>query len=137
VFQALGYVETARGEVQAIVVDGAQVYLVKHGDTFADQYRAMSVDPAMVLAVRVPLGEGRGNSLSSRTGPVTLASNKVFGVLRLPPSGAADLGLLQDKGALGGSGLTDVGVNLFGSSGFAGFDLQSHRMMADNPNVSF
>jgi len=137
VFQALGYVETARGEVQAIVVDGAQVYLVKHGDTFADQYRAMSVDPAMVLAVRVPLGEGRGNSLSSRTGPVTLASNKVFGVLRLPPLGAADLGLLQDKGALGGSGLTDVGVNLFGSSGFAGFDLQSHRMMADNPNVSF
>jgi hypothetical protein len=137
VFQALGYVETAQGEVQAIVVDGAQVYLVRQGDTFADQYRAVSVDPAMVLAVRVPLGEGEGNSLSSRTGPVTLASNKVFGGLRLPPSGVADLGLLQDKGTLGGSGLTDVGVNLFGSSGFAGFDLQSHRMMADNPNVSF
>jgi hypothetical protein len=137
VFQALGYVENAKGGVQAIVVDGAQVYLVRQGDTFADQYRAVSVDPAMVLAVRAPPGEGGNNSLSNRTGPGTLASNKVFGVLRLPPSGVADLGLLQDKGALGGSGLTDVGVSLFGSSGFAGFDLQSHLMMADNPNVSF
>ena len=137
VFQALGYVETAKGEVQAIVVDGAQVYLVRQGDTFADQYRAVSVDPAMVLAVRAPPGEEGKNSLFSRTGPGTLASNKVFGVLRLPPSGVADVGLLQDKGALGGSGLTDVGVNLFGSPGFAGFDLQSHLMMADNRNVSF
>jgi len=137
VFQALGYVETTKGEVQAIVVDGAQVYLVRQGDTFADQYRAVSVDPAMVLAVRAPPGEEGKNSLSSRTGPGTLASKKVFGVLGLPLSGVADLGLLQDKGALGRSGLTDVGVNLFGSSGFAGFDLQSHLMMADNPNVSF
>jgi Tfp pilus assembly protein PilP len=137
VFQALGYVETAQGEVQAIVVDGGHVYLVKEGETFADQYRAVSVDPAMVLAVRAPPEDGGKNSLSSRTRLGTLASNKVFGVLRLPPSGVADLGPIQDKGALGGSGLTDVGVNPSGSSGFAGFDLQSHPMMADNPNVSF
>jgi hypothetical protein len=85
VFQALGYVETAQGEVQAIVVDGGQVYLVKEGETFADQYRAVSVDPAMVLAVRAPPKERGKNSLSSRTRLGTLASNKVFEVLRPPP----------------------------------------------------
>ena len=59
VFQTLGYVETQDGEMRAVVADGSEVYLVKQGETFADKYRATSVDPTLVLAVKVVLRAGR------------------------------------------------------------------------------
>ena len=59
IFQTLGTVETQDGQVQAIVADGSQLYLVKQGETFADQYQATSVDPLLVLAVKLSPGETR------------------------------------------------------------------------------
>ena len=59
VFQTLGYVETQDGDLQAVVAEGNEVYLVKQGDTFADEYRATSVDPLLVLAVKVSPGSAR------------------------------------------------------------------------------
>ena len=57
--------------MQAIVADGSQVYLVKQGETFADQYRATSVDPILVLAVRVSPGQARREtSFLPRQNPV-------------------------------------------------------------------
>ena len=55
--------------MQAIVADGSQVYLVKQGETFADQYRATSVDPILVLAVKVSPGQDAGNSFLPRQNP--------------------------------------------------------------------
>ena len=54
IFQTLGYVESQSGEVKAIVADGADTYIVKQGDVFAQHYQAVSVDQLMVLAVRKP-----------------------------------------------------------------------------------
>jgi Tfp pilus assembly protein PilP len=132
VFQALGYVKTAKGALEAIVADGARVYLVRQGEFFADHYRAVSVDPAMVLAVRAPPGHDGEESLSRSTDAGTPASKKVYGVLCLLPSESANPNLLRDTGVSGATRLTRVGSNLLGSLAFAGFDLQSHLGLADN-----
>ena len=84
VFQTLGYVETQDGEFQAIVADGADVYLVKQGETFADQYRATSVDPVLVLAVKVLPGQHAGNFLSAQTDSGSTAASKNLGALQFP-----------------------------------------------------
>ena len=137
VFQALGYIENASGEIEAIVADGTRVYLVKQGEVFADQYRAVSVDPAMVLAVRAP-PESVENPLAGRTDSgAEFASKQVCGTLSSPPSRMADLGAFRKACALGGSGFREPGVNLFSSFGFTGFDLQSYLLVADNPSVWF
>jgi hypothetical protein len=137
VFQALGYIENASGEIEAIVAEGTRVYLVKQGEVFADQYRAVSVDPAMVLAVRTP-PESMGNLLAGRAEfGAKFASKQVYGTLSSPPSRMADLGVFREAGALGSFGFREPGVNLFSSFGFTGFDLQSYLLVADNPSVWF
>ncbi len=137
VFQTLGYVETQDGEMQAIVADGSQVYLVKQGETFADQYRATSVDPILVLAVRVSPGQDVGNFLSAQTeSGGKSASKRLYGYLHYPLFGWANGQAPHEVGASGSPVLTDLGVNLLNSS-LTGFDLQSHFFMADNPKVGF
>ncbi len=111
IFQTLGTVESQDGEVQAIVVDGSQVYLVKQGETFADQYQATSVDPLLVLAVKVSPGEQVNNSFSAGTeSGDRIASNITYGYLHSSPSGAA---IFHGKDTSGSPVLADLGVNLF------------------------
>src|SRR5271157_1163725 len=137
VFQTLGYVETLDGEMRAIVADGSQLYLVKQGETFADQYRATSVDPTMVLAARVSPGQEVGNSLSAQTeSGGKPASKKLHGYLHYPSLGWASARALHEVDASGSPVLTNLGVNLLNSS-LTGFDLQSHFFAADSPNVTF
>ena len=137
VFQTLGYVETQDGQMQAIVADGSQVFLVKQGETFADQYRATSVDPILVLAVRVSPGQDVGNFLSAQTeSGGKSASKRLYGYLHYPLFGWANGQAPHEAGASGSPVLTDLGVNLLNSS-LTGFDLQSYFFMADNPKVGF
>jgi hypothetical protein len=137
VFQTLGYVTTTKGALEAIVADGARVYLVGQGELFADHYRAVSVDPAVVLAVRAPPGQDGTNSLSCSTDPGAPASKKVAGVLCLLPSETAYPGPLRDTGVFGATHFTGVDSNLLGSLAFAGFDLQSPLGMADNRSDAY
>jgi hypothetical protein len=137
VFQTLGYVTTTKGALEAIVADGARVYLVGQGELFADHYRAVSVDPAVVLAVRAPPGQDGTNSLSCSTDPGAPASKKVAGVLCLLPSETACAGPLRDTGVFGATHFTGVDSNLLGSLAFAGFDLQSPLGMADNRSDAY
>jgi hypothetical protein len=137
VFQALGYVTTTKGTLEAIVADGARVYLVRQGELFADHYRAVSVDPAVVLAVRAPPGQDGTNSLSCSTDPGAPASKKVEWVLCLLPSQTADPIPLRDTGVFGAARLTGIDSNPHGSLAFTGFDLQSPLGMADNRNDAY
>jgi hypothetical protein len=137
VFQTLGYVETQDGEKRAIVADGSQLYLVKQGEMFADQYRATSVDPTMVLAARVPRRQEVGNSRSAQTeSGGELASNKLYGYLHYPVSGWTNARALHQVDASGSPVLTNLGMNLLNSS-LSGLDLQSHFFKADSPNVAY
>ena len=78
IFQTLGYVESPSGEVQAIVADGPDTYFVKQGEVFADEYRATSVDPYFVLAVKVPEARPLPDFLSAHTDfQAKLASNRL------------------------------------------------------------
>ena len=133
VFQTLGYVETQEGEIRAIVAEGSQVYLVEQGETFANQYRATSVDPTLVLAVKVSPGQDAGIFLSAQAeSGGKPASKRRDGNLHFPLSELANAQALQQMGAWGSPGPTDLGVNMLDSS-LTGFDLQSHFFMADNP----
>jgi len=137
VFQTLGYVQTQDGEMQAIVEDGSQVYLVKQGETFADQYRATSVDPVLVLAVRVSPGEDAGNLFSAQTeSGGKSASKRLYGYLHFPFSGLANAQALHQMGASGSPVLTDLGMNLLNSS-LTGFDLPAHFFSTDSSIVGF
>jgi hypothetical protein len=137
IFQTLGTVETQDGEVQAIVADGSEVYLVKQGETFADQYRATSVDSILVLAVRVSPGELEGNPLTAQTesgaGP---ASKNLYGYLHSPSSGISNAGSFHEVDASGVPAFADLGVNLFSASP-NGFEAQLHLFMADNSTIGF
>ncbi len=135
VFQTLGYVERQDGEIQAVVADGSQVYLVKQGETFAEQYLATSVDPILVLAVSVSPGQRAGNFLSVQTeSGGKPASKGLYGNLHFPSSGLASGQALHEVDASGSLILTDLGVSLLDSSltGFAGT-----FFMADDPHVGF
>lgn len=131
IFQTLGSIETANGEDEAIVAEGSQVYLVKQGERFADQYWAVSVSPSVVLASRA--APGSEDFLSSQTDSSKKPASKITWEY-FQQSGAANPQVLQGRGAPGRSGLADLGVTLFDTSGFTGYDLQSHLAMADNPN---
>ena len=134
VFQTLGYVETQDEEMRAIVADGSQVYLVKQGETFADQYRATSVDSTLVLAVRVSPGQDVGNAQAEYGGRP--ASKRMYGNLHFPLSGLANVQALHEMIASGSPGSTDLGVNLLNSLQ-TGFELQSHFFMADSPSIRY
>ncbi len=137
IFQTLGYVETEGGEMQAIVADGSQVYLVKQGETFADRYRATSVDPILVLAVRVSPEQKVTDFLSAQTeSGGKPASKEMSGYSHLPVTGMANAQTFHQVDASGSPVLTDVGANLFSSMSI-GFDLQSYFFMADNPKFGF
>jgi hypothetical protein len=132
VFQALGSIQESNGEMEAIIADGSQVYIVKQGDVFADRYQAVSVDPSLVLAVRTEVS-GAKDRLVRHTDPATLsASNKMHGVLDFSPAGVPRVPSLDGIGVPAISGLTEIGVNLFNMSPFTGLDLQSHLVPADN-----
>lgn len=76
IFQTLGFVQSQNGEVKAIVADGAETYLVKKGEVFAGQYRATSVDPFLVLAVKARAFNPMPDFLAPRTDfGAQLASN--------------------------------------------------------------
>jgi hypothetical protein len=156
IFQTLGYVETQDGELQAIVADGPQVYLVKQGEMFADHYRATSVDPLLVLAVKVPPGQDAGDFLTARTeSGDKSASKNLYRYLQFPHSDGTGIlpGGRHGQGSHATSGIAsgqtshqvdasgspvfaDLGVDLFNSAS-TGFVLQSHFFMADNPKVGF
>ena len=122
VFQNLGYVEVQNGELQAIVVDGSQVYLVKQGETFGDQYLATSVDPILVLAVRVPPGQDEGNLVAAQTESGNkLASKKLYGHMQYPLFDWGNAQSLHEVDASGSPAVADFGANLLHPSltGFA------------------
>jgi len=126
VFQTLGYVETQDGEMQAIVADGSQVYLVKQGETFADRYRATSVDPVLVLAVRASPGQDAENLFSAQTESGSKpASKRLYGYLHFPFSGLVNAQTLHEMVAAGSPVFTEPGMNLVNSSS-TGLDLRSH-----------
>lgn len=130
VFQALGYIENTSGEIAAIVAEGSRVYLVKQGDAFADQYRAVSVDPAMVLAVRAP-PEDKENLLAGRTEfGAESASKQVQVAVCFAPSRIVDLGAFREVCGAGSSGLGGQEVDFLTS--FELTRLDSHWFVADN-----
>ena len=156
IFQTLGYVQTQDGELQAIVADGPRTSLVKQGETFADHYRATSVDPLLVLAVKLPSGQDGGDFLSAQTeSGDKSASKSSYGYLQSPYSDGACIRPRDSDGndictisgtvsgqtfhrvdALGSPVFADLGVDLFDSAP-TGLALQSHFFMADNPKVGF
>lgn len=137
VFQALGYIETEDGEMRAVVADGSDLYLVREGETFADKYRATSVDTAMVLAVKVSSEQDAGNFLSAQTeSGGQAASKKLYGYFHFPLSELASLQVLHTRGPWAGPDSIDLGLNLLNSS-LVGFDLQSHISIASKPNFAF
>jgi hypothetical protein len=137
VFQALGYIENASGEIEAIVAEGTRVYLVKQGEVFADQYRAVSVDPAMVLAVRAP-PENMGSLFAGRTEfGAKFASKQVYVTLSSPPYRMAELDAFREAGALGSFGFRELGIDFLTSFGFTRFDPHLFLLVADNSRLSF
>jgi hypothetical protein len=149
IFQTLGYAQTQDGDIQAIVAEGSDVYLVKQGETFADQYRATSVDPILVLAVKVLPGQDVEASPSSRTESAglaasgiraesggKLASKKLYGYLPFPPLGLASGQAFHELGASGSYESSGLAVNLLNSS-LTGLDFQAHSFQASNPIVGY
>jgi hypothetical protein len=122
VFQALGYIEDASGEFEAIIAEGARVYLVKQGQVFADQYRAVSVDPAMVLAVRAS-PESVEDQLAGRTEFGAEFAFKQADVSLCSPKGRmADLSASREACMLGSCGLREQGMDFLTSFELAGFN---------------
>jgi hypothetical protein len=131
IFQTLGYVEM-QGEMQAIVADGSEVYLVKQGEMFAEKYRATSVDSVLVLAVKASPEEQQANALLAQTeSGAKSASNQLYGYLHFPNG----TGMASATHPGQDSYVTSFGVNLFNSS--TEFDLQSQFLLADNPRVGY
>jgi hypothetical protein len=136
-FQTLGYVETQDGEMRAIVADGSEIYLVKQGETFAEQYRATSVDSTLVLAVKVSPGQDVENLLFAQTeSSGKPASKDLYGSLHFPLSELAHLQGLHSMGTSGGPVFMDPGMIPLNSS-LPGFGLKSHLFTADNPSGGF
>jgi len=133
IFQNLGYVQTHDGVIQAVVADGSQIYLVKQGDTFADQYRATSVDPLLVLAVRVAPQTVPGNFLSAQAEPgANTASNQRYGNMHFPMLGLVSVPAHSEVGASSGPVLGDLSVNLMNPF-LTGFDPQVYYFTANIP----
>lgn len=138
IFQTLGYVQFQDGGMQAIVADGSETYLVRQGEVFAGQYQVTSVDPLLVLAVKV---------LPARPVPDFLSAETDFG--GEPASKTLD-GSLQQALSSGGMGLlltasmqqdghaagTNLGVNLFTTLS-TGLDMHSHSYTTDNPKLGY
>jgi len=122
VFQTLGTVQDNDGELQAIVADGSQRYLVKQGDTFAGGYQVTSVDSLLVLAVRaVPEASESPPSFQTESGGPSASKHK-NGNPAYPLAGLANAQAGGEIGAAGGSSWADLGLDLL-TSGVPGLDL--------------
>jgi len=123
VFQTLGTVQDEDGELQAIVADGSERYLVKQGDTFANRYRVTSVDSFLVLAVKAtPAGAPEDLLLAQTESGGQLASKKGNGKTHYPLADLANGQALQEVGESGNPGLAGLDVNLLTST-VTGFSL--------------
>jgi hypothetical protein len=138
IFQTLGYVQSQDGGVQAIVADGSETYLVKQGEVFAGQYQATSVDPLLVLAVKVLPAKPVPDFLSAETDfGGQPASKTLYGSLQQALSSGGMVLLftasLQQDGHAAG---TNLGVNLFTTLS-TGLDMHSHSYTTDNPKLGY
>jgi hypothetical protein len=82
VVNALGYVEKAGGEKEAIVEVLGQVYLVHEGELFAGKYRALQVTSSSVRIVEESI---KGSSLPSKIEPDSNAICPPVSTVRAPP----------------------------------------------------
>lgn len=114
IFQSLGYIETQDGDFQAVVADGSEVYLVRPGETFAGQYRATSIDPVLVLAVKAPAEPHKGNLLAAETESGEKAASKDM-PLHFPLFAWATIQTSRQAGASNTIFGTDLGFNLLNS----------------------
>ena len=138
IFQTLGYVEFQDGDVRAIVADGSETYLVKQGEVFANQYQATSVDPILVLAVKVLPVKPLPDFLSMETDfGGQPASKRLYGSLKeARSSGSIDLLFMASLGQDVHASSTDLGVNLFTTLS-TGLDMHSHLYTTDNPKLGY
>jgi len=112
IFQALGYVETEDGDLEAVVADGSQIYLVRQGKTFAGQYLATSVDPVLVLAVKAPQSPATFLTAQTESGGKLASKNLV---MQLPLFAWAGAQASHDASVSSSAFLTELGVNLLNS----------------------
>ncbi len=137
VFETLGYVQTQDGEMRAIVADESELYLVKQGETFAGQYRAISVDPTLVLAARDPTGKSAGTLLTFQAESQAAAASKgIGGLSQFPFYELANLQALHANRALGNPSITDLGPGFLHYS-LTGVGFDSQFLMAGNPHAGF
>ncbi len=135
IFQTLGYVQLKNGEVQAIVADGADTYLVKPGQVFAKQYQAVSVDSLLVLAVRKPPSRPLPDFLSAQTdfNRNSASNGKATSSLGNPSRGVAIQLTGQDRQA----GLSSsLGINLFNKISLD-LNVHSYSYTTDNPKLGY
>ncbi len=136
IFQTLGYVETHSGGMRAVVAEGAEVYLVRRGEVFAQRYLATSVDPAVVLAVKASRAwdaENRSYAQAERIS--NPASNQADKYLQFPLPGLPSLQAANQLGS-GNQFLTALGLNLLRSS-LTGLGVRTHFGTAENPSVLY
>jgi hypothetical protein len=136
IFQTLGFVETHSGGMRAVVAEGAEVYLVRRGEVFAQRYLATSVDPAVVLAVKASRAwdaENRSYAQAERIS--NPASNQSDKYLQFPLPGLASVRAPNQLGS-GNQFLTALGLNLLRSS-LTGLGVRTHFGTAENPSVLY
>ena len=122
-FQTLGYIETLTGDIEAIVADGSSVYLVKQGERFADTYRAVTVSPTLVLAVRANPGWNVDGMLAARTDSrAESASKLVYGTLHSPAFGKLGPSASGVAAAPASPALRSLGVSFLNTLGLAELD---------------
>jgi len=129
----LGYVQKANGEVQAIVVQDDQIYLIRQGDFFAHRYKAVSVSASAVVAVEVSPPEAAHQVSSDASTKAQLSSAKPVDVTLYPPSEAAQAATLLPEVESAGKALTGSGAGLLEYQ--PGFGLHFRFSMNATPNL--
>jgi hypothetical protein len=109
---SLGYVEKANGEVQAIVVQDDQIYLIQQGDFFAHRFKAVSVSASAVVAVEVSPQDAATQISPDASTKAQLPSAKPVDVTLDPPSEAVQAGTLLPEVESSGKALTGSGAGL-------------------------
>jgi hypothetical protein len=109
---SLGYVQKANGEVQAIVVQDDQIYLIQQGDFFAHRYKALSVSASAVVAVEVSPQEAANQISPDASTKGQLSSAKPADVTLHPPSEAVQAVTLLPEVESTGKALTGSAAGL-------------------------